>query len=106
MKCRTLDCNELAKYDGFCHCCISRQWIICSENNCDQLTLPSMGDRCFYHRTQRLLSIQDVATMLGLSEKTIQRMATSGRLPCTFTDGGHRRFKEEDIKAFLEKKNA
>lgn len=106
MKCRTSDCNELAKYDGYCRFCIGRRWIACEENNCDQLTLPELGGKCFYHRAQRLLSIQDVAQMIGMCEKTVQRMTKEGRIPCTLTDGGHRRFKEEDIKKFLEDRHA
>lgn len=106
MKCRTLDCNELAKYDGYCHHCIGRQWIACKYDKCDQLVLPSMGDLCFYHRPAQLLSSQDAATMLGVSPKTMQRLADSGRLAYETTTGGHRRFYVDGIKKLLEERHA
>lgn len=40
-----------------------------------------------------------VARLLGVSPKTVYRWATSGRIPCVVTLGGHRRFRVDDIAA-------
>lgn len=44
-----------------------------------------------------LLRTKEVAEMLGISEQTVRRLATAGRLPVIFTGGGHRRFRREDV---------
>lgn len=40
-----------------------------------------------------------VATMLGVSAKTVNRWANLGHVPCAFTLGGHRRFRADVIAA-------
>lgn len=47
--------------------------------------------------TSRFLTTGQVARMLGVSSRTIDRWADTGRLPCFVTLGGHRRFEREDI---------
>lgn len=103
MKCRTVECNELAKYDGYCGFCIGKQWIACKTDKCEQLTLHESGF-CFFHRGDLLLSAGEVSTMLGVSPKTVQRLADSGRLPCVNTEGGHRRFQQEAVKKLLQER--
>ncbi|MFO7266234.1 MAG: helix-turn-helix domain-containing protein [Limnochordales bacterium] len=49
----------------------------------------------------RWLTLSDVAAMLGVHEGTVRRWADSGRLPSYRTPGGHRRFRREDVIAFL-----
>ena len=39
----------------------------------------------------------EVARALRVSPKTIVRWANDGRLPCTMTLGGHRRFRRADV---------
>jgi excisionase family DNA binding protein len=60
-------------------------------------------------RTQRrhaapdgyLLS-NEAAEILHVSTKTVNRWAREGRLPCVRTLGGHRRFREREIRELLE----
>lgn len=40
-----------------------------------------------------------VARMLGVSPKTVNRWANDGRIPCAVTLGGHRRFRVDIIRA-------
>ena len=37
----------------------------------------------------------------GRSERTLARMADAGRLTITRTDGGHRRYREDEIEALV-----
>lgn len=46
---------------------------------------------------EQLLRVAEVAAELGVSEQTIRRMAKGGELPVIVTDGGHRRFRREDV---------
>lgn len=39
------------------------------------------------------------ARILGVSTKTINRWANAGRIPCSLTLGGHRRFRPDVIAA-------
>ncbi len=43
-----------------------------------------------------------VARMLGVSPKTVNRWANDGRIPCALTLGGHRRFRADVIRAVAE----
>ncbi len=43
-----------------------------------------------------------VARMLGVSPKTVNRWANDGRIPCAMTLGGHRRFRADVILAVAE----
>ncbi len=49
------------------------------------------------------LSTNEVASLLNVTETTIKRWAESGRIPCSKTLGGHRKFKLNDIIIFAEK---
>lgn len=40
-----------------------------------------------------------VARMLGVSPKTVNRWANDERIPCATTLGGHRRFRADVIRA-------
>ena len=44
-----------------------------------------------------LLNVQRAARRLGVSPITVRRWTASGFLPCTRTQGGHRRFRTEDV---------
>jgi excisionase family DNA binding protein len=49
----------------------------------------------------RLLTPQEVATMFRVDPKTVTRWALAGRIGSIRTPGGHRRFRESEIKALL-----
>jgi excisionase family DNA binding protein len=49
----------------------------------------------------RLLTPREVASIYRVDPKTVARWANAGRLTATRTPGGHRRFKEKDIRALL-----
>lgn len=44
----------------------------------------------------------EVARILHVSPKTVDRWANQGRIPCIVTLGGHRRFTREDVAAIAD----
>ncbi len=49
-----------------------------------------------------LLTASQVAALLGVGRKTINRWSDEGRLPITtVTDGGHRRYRLDDLAPIL-----
>ena len=48
-----------------------------------------------------LLSTRTLAEMLRVSEATVKRWTDDGLIPCYRTPGGHRRFRHEDVEAFI-----
>ncbi len=55
------------------------------------------------HATERLLTPGEVAEMFRVDPKTVTRWASAGRIGSIRTPGGHRRFKESEVKALLAK---
>ena len=51
--------------------------------------------------TEPLLTPQQVAAMFRVDPKTVTRWAASGRIGSIRTPGGHRRFRESEIRALL-----
>jgi excisionase family DNA binding protein len=51
---------------------------------------------------ERLLTLDEAAVTLNVSKKTLRRWDESGKLIPVRTPGGHRKYREEDIKAFIE----
>lgn len=49
----------------------------------------------------RLLTPGEVAQEFRVDPKTVARWAKSGKIPYLRTAGGHRRFRESDVKAIL-----
>jgi excisionase family DNA binding protein len=45
----------------------------------------------------------EVARLLHVSPKTVNRWANEGRIPCIVTLGGHRRFHRDEIEKVAEK---
>jgi len=51
--------------------------------------------------TEPLLTPQQVAALFRVDPKTVTRWAASGRIGSIRTPGGHRRFRESEIRALL-----
>lgn len=51
----------------------------------------------------RLLKPSEVAQLFRVDPKTVGRWARSGKLPYIKTIGGHRRFRESDVRKLLER---
>ena len=51
--------------------------------------------------TERLLTPRQVATLFRVDPKTVARWASSGRIGFISTPGGHRRFRESEVRALL-----
>jgi excisionase family DNA binding protein len=50
-----------------------------------------------------LLTPAEVASLFRVDPKTVTRWAKSGKLTSIRTLGGHRRYKESEVKALLHK---
>lgn len=50
----------------------------------------------------RLLTPGEVAALFRVDPKTVTRWATAGRISSIRTPGGHRRFRESEVRALLE----
>ena len=51
---------------------------------------------------ERLLTPAEVASLFRVDPKTVTRWAKSGKLTSIRTLGGHRRYKESEVKALLK----
>ena len=49
----------------------------------------------------RLLTPAEVGALFRVDPKTVSRWAEAGKLNSTRTPGGHRRFREADVRALL-----
>lgn len=49
----------------------------------------------------RLLTIDEARKMLGVTKRTLQRWDKNERLIAIRTQGGHRRYREADVKAMM-----
>jgi excisionase family DNA binding protein len=63
---------------------------------------PQCGERPS-EKQKRLLTIRNVADVIGVSQGTIRKLVKQGLLRCQSTAGGHRRFSQEDIQAYLQR---
>jgi excisionase family DNA binding protein len=52
----------------------------------------------------RLLTPGEVAALFRVDPKTVTRWAAAGRIGSIRTPGGHRRFRESEVRALLEGK--
>lgn len=55
---------------------------------------------------ERLLTPGEVAAKFRVDPKTVSRWAAGGRIGSIRTPGGHRRFRESEVRALLEGKPA
>lgn len=51
--------------------------------------------------TERLLTPGEVATLFRVDPKTVTRWASAGRIGSIRTPGGHRRFRESEVRSML-----
>ena len=51
--------------------------------------------------TERLMTPGEVAAMFRVDPKTVTRWAAAGRIGSIRTPGGHRRFRESEVRALL-----
>ena len=51
---------------------------------------------------EKLLTPSDVATLFRVDPKTVTRWAKAGKLTSIKTLGGHRRYRESEVKALLK----
>jgi excisionase family DNA binding protein len=58
--------------------------------------MPSRGPQ-----RDRLLTPGEVATLFRVDPKTVTRWASAGRIGSIRTPGGHRRFRESEVRALL-----
>ncbi len=50
---------------------------------------------------EQLLTPGEVASLFRVDPKTVTRWATSGRIGSIRTPGGHRRFRESEVRSLL-----
>jgi excisionase family DNA binding protein len=62
------------------------------------MVLPKGGD---VEARERLLTPGEVATLFRVDPKTVTRWAAAGRISSIRTPGGHRRFRESEVRALL-----
>lgn len=53
------------------------------------------------NRESWVLTPADVSKQVGVTKETVKAWADANKLPCWRTPGGHRRFRQSDIDAFL-----
>ena len=51
---------------------------------------------------QKLLSAKDVAEILGISAKTVNKLVREGKLGCVQVTAKERRFSEQHVEGFIE----
>jgi excisionase family DNA binding protein len=61
---------------------------------------PYDGD--LYAESEPLLTPGEVAALFRVDPKTVTRWATQGRVSSIRTPGGHRRFRESEVRALLQ----
>lgn len=49
-----------------------------------------------------LLTVGEVAALFRVDPKTVNRWAVAGRIGSIRTPGGHRRYRESEVRALLE----
>ena len=62
---------------------------------------PPEEDTVTAHVGERLLTPGEVAALFRVDPKTVTRWATAGRIGSIRTPGGHRRFRESEVKTLL-----
>lgn len=52
------------------------------------------------------LTLGQAATYLGVAQSTIRKWSDAGQVPTFYTPGGHRRYRRDDLAAFLSRSGA
>lgn len=60
-----------------------------------------MSETALNTQGERLLTPGEVATMFRVDPKTVTRWASAGRIGSIRTPGGHRRFREAEVRTLL-----
>ena len=50
---------------------------------------------------ERMLTPGEVAALFRVDAKTVTRWAAAGKISCIRTPGGHRRFREDEVRSLL-----
>ncbi|MBA2417788.1 MAG: BldC family transcriptional regulator [Nocardioidaceae bacterium] len=61
-----------------------------------------MSARSHDNAAERLLTPAEVAVLFRVDPKTVTRWAQAGKLSSIRTLGGHRRFRESEVRSLLE----
>ncbi|MCW2930002.1 MAG: binding domain, excisionase family [Actinomycetia bacterium] len=64
-------------------------------------SLPSSVSKLPEEETQPLLTPGEVAELFRVDPKTVTRWARSGKITAIRTPGGHRRYRETEVRALL-----
>ena len=56
--------------------------------------------------TERLLTPAEIASIFRVDPKTVTRWAKAGKLSSIRTLGGHRRYRESEIRALIDGSNS
>ena len=68
----------------------------------DEQLFPTLtGGHLIVENPERLLTPGEVALMFRVDPKTVTRWASAGRIGSIRTPGGHRRFRESEVKGLL-----
>lgn len=51
---------------------------------------------------EKMMTPAEVASLFRVDPKTVTRWAKNGKLTCIRTLGGHRRYRESEVRRFLE----
>lgn len=54
------------------------------------------------NQSERLLTPAEVGALFRVDPKTVTRWAKAGELTCIRTLGGHRRYRESEVRSLLE----
>lgn len=65
------------------------------------MTKPPANRVIAVNNCDRLLAPGEVAAMFRVDPKTVTRWARSGKLSAIRTPGGHRRYREAEVRALL-----
>lgn len=54
----------------------------------------------------RLLHPREVAALFGVDPRTLREWAVAGKIRCRRTLGGHRRYRESEVRSLVEVSDA
>jgi len=66
---------------------------------------PNDGGDDMMRRKDGLLTPGEVAALFRVDPKTVTRWAKAGKLNAIRTLGGHRRFRESEVRAYLDQQS-